>query len=240
MTSEPEQLAFDLPLRSALGAEDFLVSASNEAAVAVIDRWPDWPHAAIFVAGPAGSGKSHLVNVWRTKAGGEIVAAADIDEGAVTLLEQSGALAIEDVDRGIGDERVLFHILNTAVERKLSLLLTGRGALGEMKIGLPDLRSRLRALPCVQIAMPDELLLRALLVKLFADRQLSVEPHVVSFLALRIERSMEAAAAIVAEVDRVALASHRKVTRALAAEAFARYETVRHSPHAGPAPHDST
>ncbi len=226
MSSLPEQLAFDLPLRSALGAEDFLVSACNAAAVAVIDRWPDWPHAAAIVGGPAGSGKSHLVNVWRTKSGAPVLAATELEEGAVAQFEQQGALAVEDIDRGIGDERVLFHILNTAVERKLSLLLTGRVAPGE--IGLPDLRSRLRALPFVQIAQPDEPLLKALLVKLFADRQLGVEPHVVSFLALRIERSMEAAQKIVAEVDRLALASHRKATRALAGEAFQRYEASRH------------
>jgi chromosomal replication initiation ATPase DnaA len=228
MSEAPEQLAFDLPLRSALGAEDFLVSASNEAAVAVIDRWPDWPDAAVFVSGPAGSGKSHLVNVWRTKSDGGVVAGADLGESSLAVFEKSGALAVEDLDRGIGDERVLFHILNTAVEKRLSLLLTGRLAPGEMKIDLPDLRSRLRALPYVQIAQPDEPLLRALLVKLFADRQLTVEPHVVSFLALRIERSMEAAARIVVEVDRLALASHRRVTRALAAEAFARCEAIIH------------
>lgn len=221
MSRLPEQLTFDLPHRSALGAEDFLVSTCNEAAVAVIDRWPDWPHWAMLVGGPGGSGKSHLVNVWRTRSGAAGVMARDLDEGTLSAFARKGALAVENVDGGIKDERVLFHVLNMASEHKLSVLLTTRVLPGELRIALPDLKSRLKALPFVEIAPPDEALLKALLVKLFADRQLSVEPHVISFIALRIERSADAARRIVADMDRLALASHRKVTRALAAEALA-------------------
>jgi chromosomal replication initiation ATPase DnaA len=224
VSPHPEQLAFDLPHRSALGAEDFYVSACNEAAVAVIDRWPDWPHPAMVLGGPAGSGKSHLVNVWRTRSGATGVAAAELGEKAIAALEASRSLAVEDLDRGIGDERVLFHLLNLAVERRLFLLLTASVPPVEIAVALPDLRSRLRALPFIAIARPDEALLKALLVKLFADRQLDIEPHVVSFLALRIERSTAAAQRIVAEVDRLALARQRRVTRALAAGALARSE----------------
>jgi chromosomal replication initiation ATPase DnaA len=221
MTARPEQLVFDLPHRPAEGAEDFLVSASNEAAVAAIDAWPAWLQRALAVVGPAGSGKSHLVSVWRKRAGGACLEAAELSESSVERAASDRALAIEDVDRGIGDERILFHLLNLARETRLHLLLTARSAPGEMEIGLHDLRSRLRALPLVRIEPPDEALLRALLVKLFADRQLTVEPHVISYIALHMEQSMEAAAAIVAELDRRALASHRKVTRALAAELLA-------------------
>ena len=222
MSGAPEQLVFDLPHRSALGAEDFLVSGCNAAAVALIDRWPEWPSGGVAVAGPAGSGKSHLVNVWRTKCGAERIEAPGLGENAIDRLKKARALAVEQLDQGIGDERVLFHLLNVAREHRFSMLLTGRAAPGELEIALPDLRSRLRALPLVQIAAPDEALLKALLVKLFADRQLKVEPHVVAHLALHMERSAEAAERVVAEVDRLALTNHRKVTRALAAEALAR------------------
>jgi chromosomal replication initiation ATPase DnaA len=221
MSGAPQQLVLDLPHRSALGAEDFLVSDCNAAAVAMIDGWPDWPSSVVAVAGPPGSGKSHLVNVWRTKSGAERLEAPSVSENTIGRLERARALAIEHLEQGIGDERVLFHLLNLAREHKLSMLLTGRAAPGELDISLPDLRSRLRALPLAWIATPDEALLKALLVKLFADRQLKVEPHVVAHLALHMERSAEGAARIVAEVDRLALTSHRKVTRALAAEALA-------------------
>lgn len=222
MSGAPEQLTLELPHRAAHGAEDFLVSGCNEAAVLAIDRWPDWPHPAMAVAGPPGSGKSHLVNVWRTRSGALVLPAGDLREDSASRFGTHRAIAIEDIDRGIADEQALFHILNMATEQRLSVLLTSRRAPGELAITLPDLRSRLRAMPVLSIASPDEALLRALLVKLFADRQLVVEPHVVSYLALRIERSTEAAQRTVAEVDRLALASRRRVTRALVAEVLAR------------------
>ncbi len=225
MSEIPRQLTLELPHRAAYGAEDFLVSGCNEAAVAGIDRWPNWLHSAMAVVGPGGSGKSHLVNVWRTRSGAIVLGAPELSAGSARRFEEYKAIAIEDIDRGIADEQVLFHILNMAAEQKKSVLLTSRNALGELAITLPDLRSRLRAVPLLSIANPDEALLSALLVKLFTDRQLVVEPHVISYLALRIERSTEAVARTVAEVDRAALASRRKVTRALVAEVLARLES---------------
>jgi chromosomal replication initiation ATPase DnaA len=220
MTRASRQLLLDLAQRPALGAEDFLVSASNQAAADMIDRWPDWPHASVVVVAPARAGKTHLANVWRLKSGAARLAAGALCEDDAAQAER--ALLVEDLHRGIADERVLFHLLNLVRERKLSMLLTSRVPPGELDVRLPDLRSRLRALPLVMIARPDEVLLKAVLVKHFSDRQLAVEPHVINHIALHMEQSMEAAANIVAEIDRLAMASHRKVTRALAAEALAR------------------
>jgi len=216
----PSQLVLDLAHRPALQAEDFLVSPSNQAAVDFVDRWPDWPMASAIVVAPARAGKTHLANVWRRMSGAARLEAQRIAESDVAWAR--GALLIEDLHAGIGDERVLFHLLNLARERRMSMLLTSRAPPGELALALPDLRSRLRALPVVAIAPPDEALLRAVLVKHFADRQLAVEPHVIGYLALHMEQSMEAAATVVAEVDAAALASHRRVTRALAAEVLAR------------------
>lgn len=216
----PCQLVLELPHRAALQSEDFLVSASNEAAVTLIDRWPRWSAPATLVVGPAGSGKSHLANVWRLRAGASEVKSDRLGEDAVAALEATGALAIEDLDRGISNERVLFHLINLAREKAASLLLTSRLPAGDLIVALPDLRSRLRALPMVRIATPDDGLLRALLVKLFADRQLVVEPHVIAHLALHMDRSFEAASQLVAHCDRLALSRQRRVTRAIAAEAL--------------------
>jgi chromosomal replication initiation ATPase DnaA len=221
MTASPSQLVFDLAHRQALGAEDFLVSNSNAEAVEMIDRWPQWPHPASLVAGPQGSGKSHLANVWRLRSGAGIVAAADLDDEMVAGLPHGGAIVVEDIDRGIAEEKVLFHLLNRARESKVAVLITSRTPPGEQEFRVPDLRSRLRALPMVEVQQPDEALLKAVLVKLFDDRQLIVEPQVIDYLSLRMERSMAAANRIVAAVDRLALATHRKVTRPLAAEALA-------------------
>ncbi|MCC7253394.1 DnaA/Hda family protein [Hyphomicrobium sp.] len=219
--AEPEQLVLSLSHRQAQEAEDFLVSRSNAAAVELVDGWPDWPHPAALVVGPAGSGKSHLANVWRLRSGAELVAAAKLDETAVGVFEARRALVVEDIDRGVGSEQVLFHLLNLARETRGSILLTSRAAPGEIEIALPDLRSRLRAIPPVRIETPDEALMRSVLVKLFSDRQLAVEPHVVSYLALHMDRSMDMALGVVAACDRLSLAMQRKVTRAVAAAALA-------------------
>lgn len=220
--SVPEQLVLDLPHRPALSLEDFLVSASNEAAVALVDGWPQWTARAAIVVGPAGSGKSHLTNVWRLRSGAESVAADTLSEDAVACLVRNGAIAVEDLDRGIADERVFFHLLNLTKEKGYALLATSRAAPGELEVTLPDLRSRLRALPMVRIEAPDDQILKAVLVKLFTDRQLTPEPHVIAHLALHMERSFEAAVRLVEVCDQLALSRQRRVSRTIAGEALER------------------
>jgi chromosomal replication initiation ATPase DnaA len=218
----PEQLVLNLPHRPALALEDFLVGASNEAAVALVDGWPNWTAKAAIVVGPTGSGKSHLTNVWRLKSGAASVAASHLTEEAVAEIERTGAIAVEDLERGISDERVFFHLLNLTKEKGYALLATSRTAPGDLSVALPDLRSRLRALPMVRIEPPGDDVLKAVLVKLFTDRQLTPEPHVINHLALHMERSFEAALQLVESCDQLALSRQRSVTRAIAAEALER------------------
>lgn len=218
MSNTPRQLVLDLPIEEALDIENFLVSASNRAAVDLIERWPDWQHWAAVVTGPEGSGKSHLAAVWMHRSGAIATAGRNLDEALVAAFEATPTLLIEDIDRGIADERIFFHLLNLARERKGSILVTSRAAPGDLAVTLPDLRSRLRALPVAAIAAPDENLIKSVLVKRFADRQISIEPHVVGYIALRIERSLAAVNSIVDQLDRRALAMQRRVTRALAAD----------------------
>ena len=122
--------------------------------------------------------------MWRLRSGAGIVTAAALDDAAVAAPRPTApALVVEDLDRGIADEKALFHLLNRARESKLSMLLTSRTPPGEQEFRIPDLRSRLRALPIVEVQPPDEALLKAVLVKLFADRQLNVEPPVIDYLS---------------------------------------------------------
>jgi chromosomal replication initiation ATPase DnaA len=215
---EPVQLVLELPFLPALEAEDFMESASNAAALAMIGRWPDWPHALVVLSGPAGSGKSHLANVWRLRSGADRIAAGELTDAAIASRRPGQPLLIEDADRGIAEERAFFHLLNLAREQAFHVLVTARSPPGDWQIALPDLRSRLRAAPVAAIAAPDDALLRGVLVKVFADRQLDIEPGVVEMIARRIERSMEAAQRWVAELDRRALQERRRVSRRFVAE----------------------
>lgn len=224
--SAPEQLVFDLPHLDAFEAEDFLVSQCNQAAVDLVHQWPDWPSHAVIISGAAGSGKSHLVSVWRRLSAADAVAMADVTSETIERFKGSGRLAIEDVgvmESGNAEiERLVFHLLNQARESKGQLLITCRRPPGELGIALPDLNSRLKALPVAEIRPIDDALLSGLLVKLFSDRQLAIDPGVIKYLTRHMERSAEAAREIVERIDQLALRTHRKVTRALAGEALRR------------------
>ncbi|MQT11140.1 HdaA/DnaA family protein [Segnochrobactrum spirostomi] len=214
------QLPLALPAAPALGRDDFLVGPTNAAAAELIDRWPGWPSRLVVLVGPAGSGKSHLVAVWRQHAGAEIVAAADLG-GIDPIAAAAGPLAVEDVDSGPIAEVALFHLLNAAATGP-GLLLTARTPPEEWSVRLPDLGSRLRAATRVTMQEADDDLLRRVVVKLFADRQFAVDPGVIDYLLARMERSLAAANRLVAEIDREALAQRRPVTRGLVAEVLAR------------------
>ena len=149
MPDRPKQLALDLPLDPRCGCDDFLVSPSNERAYALVERWPAWPDPALVLIGPRGSGKSHLAAIWAARARAAIVDAAAVAGERVPHLVSSGALVIENVDRGSRDEQALFHLLNLARERGCHLLLTGGAPVERWGLRTPDLVSRLRLAPSV-------------------------------------------------------------------------------------------
>ncbi len=214
----PRQLPLALGFREKFGREDFLPGPSNAAALALSERWPDWPARTVVLVGPEGSGKSHLAAIWAETAGARSIASHAIAAVTVPTALATGALVIEDLREGVCDDAALFHLLNLAREQGDFVLITARFSPNAWTIRLRDLASRLRALPTVALDAPDDALLRAVLVKLFADRQLAVDESLIGYLATRIERSFAAARDIVAELDREALRHKREVNRALAAE----------------------
>jgi chromosomal replication initiation ATPase DnaA len=216
------QLVLDLPLRTARGRDDFLVTPSNAAAVAVVDSYPDWPHYGVVLLGAAGSGKSHLLEVWRQAAGACLIAAPELSSEAPDALLRNGALAIDDAPGKSLDERALFHLLNLARQTASHVLIASTMDPAHWPVTLPDLASRLKALAVTRLDPPDDVLLRGVLVKLFADRQLAVDESVVSYLMLRMPRELEAARHLVAEIDQLALVEKAAVTRALAARVLQR------------------
>ena len=223
------QLPLDLELRPALGRDDFMVAPSNEVAVAWIDRWPDWPGPALAIYGPPGCGKTHLCQVWRAMSGAVQADAAALDANEPPeILGAARACVLDGAEAVLGAEaereRRVLHLYNLLSERGGHLLVTGCDAPARWACALPDLGSRLAATTAVRLAAPDDALIEAVLVKLFADRQLRVGGEVVRFLCARMERSFEAARALVAALDRVSLADRRAVTVPLARRVLAEIE----------------
>lgn len=216
------QMAFDLPLRPARGRGDFFVSGSNYTALAAVEGWQGWQGRKLVLTGPEGSGKSHLVQVWAELADALVIEADAIARADPATLAGRN-VALEDAERLAGDaeaEATAFHLHNLVLAEGGSLLVTARTPPARWGLDLPDLLSRMQGAPIVALSPPDEVLLSAVLVKLFTDRQIRASAQLVTYLAARIERSFTAAQSAVAELDRMALAERRPVTHKLAERLF--------------------
>lgn len=216
MPEKPRQLPLELQHAAGRSRDDLVASPANAEAIALVDDWPDWPSPVVVLAGPAGSGKSHLATVWREAAGAATVDPAMPDD-AIDIAAHA-PLLIDDIDGARIDEDGLFHLINAVRTAASHLLITSRRFPAAWGMKLPDLGSRLKAATVVEIREPDDLLLAGVMTKLFADRQVEVEPHVVQYLVRRIERSLATAARVVEKLDRAALEQKSRITRALAAE----------------------
>ena len=220
MADRPRQLPLALPIHPAHGRDDYVVGAANRAAFDLVTA-ERWPSDVLLLLGPEGAGKTHLATVFAEATAAAIVPAARLAEHDPLALVASGAVVVEDAGEG-GDERALFHLLNAIRQGGGRLLITARTPPSAWGTALADLASRLRAATPVELGLPDDHLLEALLAKLFADRQTTVDPAVVGYLARRMERSFTAAVRLVEALDREALASKAPITRSLAAQVLAR------------------
>jgi chromosomal replication initiation ATPase DnaA len=219
MAEAPRQLPLDLPVAVAHGREDYVVAEANRAAFDLVSA-ERWPSDVLLLVGPEGAGKTHLAALFARATGARVIPASDL--GAHDPLAAAGAaVVVEDAGPGL-DERALFHLLNAVRQSGGRCLITAREPLVGWGIGLPDLASRLRAATPVELGLPDDRLLEAVLAKLFADRQTTVDPAVVAYLSRRMERSFSAAVHLVEALDREALAAKGPITRALAATVLAR------------------
>lgn len=222
-SGEQLPLKFGHPASSA--RDDLIVSSPVNAAISLVDRWPDWPSPVVILAGPTGSGKTHLANIWKERASAALIDDLESD-AAAGHHAATGPVLIEDIDRVGFSETTLFHLINTVLQNNSHLLITTRAWPAAWPVDLPDLRSRLKAATVVEIGEPDDVLLAHVIEKLFADRQIAIDPKIVSYLVQRMERSLAAAQAIVHRIDELALARRGKITRALASEVLAQWETA--------------
>lgn len=178
---------------------DFLVSEANRIAVAHLKRWREWPLSISVLTGPALSGRSILARHFAQMSGGEVI---DDAQGI----------------KGRRDDHFLFHAWNEAQTAHRPLLMVGDTPPSGWDVRLPDLRSRLAAVPHVAIEAPDELLARALICRAFDLAGASYAPDVPDWLLRRVERRYDAIAQVTGLLDRAALSSGRKISVAMAKE----------------------
>jgi chromosomal replication initiation ATPase DnaA len=213
------QIPLILPHNAAMGADDFLVTPSNQDAVAWIEKYPDWPAHGLIVTGAAGSGKSHLLNLWVSQNDAAILSAQNLSASDFSASAALPRIAIDNVDGLAGDltaEENLFHLYNHLKSSGGSLLLTMTRGAGQAGFALPDLRSRLLTLPTASLGVPDDDLLAALIIKQFRDRQVALDAGVVAYIVPRAARDADAIRDLVEKLDHAALAEGRKVSISLA------------------------
>lgn len=217
--SKSSQLTLELAPDPGFERENFVISDSNEKAFAMIELWPHWPDPLLLILGPPGAGKSHLGAIWASAAGAKSMAAAALASADIEALA-SAPLLLEDCETAVEAEAKLFHLLNLMRERRLALLITAKAPPEAWGLATADLVSRLRLSPSVEIGRPDDALIRAVLVKLLVERQLMIDTHVVDYIALRLDRSLDAARAFITALDRESLARHKRISKAIAADVF--------------------
>ncbi len=203
-----------MPFASATSyhAEDFIRGDANAHALALMERWPDWPYSLVVLHGPKGSGKTHLSHVFAKRTNAQFIAPIRIGQlPADQLLAGHHAWVIDGV-QGVKSEDALAQLINHARARGDYVLMTADAPPSQLKFELKDLTSRLTALPEVALGEPDDALLMGVLAKAFADRQLRVGPDILHYAVARLERSFEAAQRFAQQVDDASLASGRGVT----------------------------
>jgi chromosomal replication initiation ATPase DnaA len=224
--SRSQQLPLSFEARRSYARADFVPGASNEAALAFVDAWPDWPARTCAIAGPLGSGKTHLAEIWRAAANAIVIEPQAVADELVAAMEGGRAILLDDAD-GVRNGKAFFHLLNFVNQSGGWLLMTGREAPVRWPADVPDLHSRLTAVPAVDLQAPDEALLARVLLKLFADRQLKLPENLIDYLVPRLERSFAEAERLVDLIDTLALQQKRNISVEIGAQAVRHLEAER-------------
>lgn len=224
MKTRLEQLPLSLSHSTEFYSDDLVVTKSNMSAYELIEHWPNWPMPIAVLVGPKGSGKTHFASVWAELANASRVQPDKLGNAIVTATKAKPIL-IEDIDTVSLDETAFFHLINSIrqthlIASKTTLLLTSKTEPVNWHVKLDDLKSRLKSVTLATIEQPDDELLTTVAFKMFADRQITVDPAVIDYLVTRCERSLFALGKLIASIDRLALQRKSRITKALVSEAI--------------------
>jgi chromosomal replication initiation ATPase DnaA len=211
-----------------LGEEDFLVTPCNENAYMAIKLWPNWQHFALNIYGPKSSGKSHLANIWINQLQHSlprpiqipILSAHNINMKNVNkIANEYPYIVVDNLDASINEE-AFFHLYNFYNVLERFVLFISEVPPSKLSLKLPDLRSRLNIVPCVEILQPDDEMLMALIVKLFNDRQIIISQDILDYMLIHTERSFNYISRLVAEIDDISWTYGRAVSIAIVKDAL--------------------
>lgn len=175
---------------------NFHVAPGNQAAVDMLREPQRWTSAALLLLGPKGAGKTHLGCAWQAETSGEFI---------------DDAHHVSEVD--------LFDAINRALAgQNKGLLLTSHLAPTEWGVSMPDLKSRLNAMPTVTLPEHDEHSLEPILRELFSQVGREVRQDVVAYVLNQTERSVEALRELVHELDIAAGSAKADLTKAFVAK----------------------
>ncbi|MGY9034177.1 MAG: chromosomal replication initiator DnaA [Rhodobacterales bacterium] len=211
------QLSFSLPKKETLDRDNYFVSQANQGAVSLIEDWINWPSRKLILVGSEGSGKTHLGHLWASEVGATIINATTLMEQQVSELSKAPVLVedINEIQRNQPVEIVLFHLHNLLYSEGHSLLMTSQILPGRLSFSLEDLQSRIEASTIAKLHPVDDDLLGAILIKMFADRQIYFSDKLLTYVLSRVERSYTAAKLFVEEVDSKAMAESRVIGKKL-------------------------
>lgn len=206
-----QQNCFAFPKESRFYKEDFVVTSSNEKAYRMLEAWPNGRELGfaklMLLCGPEGSGKSHLTHIWEEK--------HQAQRWEANFLTLPGDCIrygiIENIDL-IEDEESLLHVINACLDSPSYMLLTSAFPPMQMRVILPDLYSRLQAIPVAQIEAPDDDLMQVLLEKQCSDRQLRIGGDVLRYVIARMDRSYYAIRAMAEKLEALSLSMQRPIT----------------------------
>ena len=211
------QLSFSLPKKETLDRDNYFVSQANQGAVSLIEDWINWPSQKLILVGSEGSGKTHLGHLWASEVGATIINATTLMEQQISELSKAPVLVedINEIQRNQPVEIILFHLHNLLHSEGHSLLMTSQILPGRLSFSLKDLQSRIEASTTAKLHPVDDNLLGAILIKMFADRQIYFSDKLLTYVLSRVERSYTAAKLFVEEVDSKAMTESRVIGKKL-------------------------
>ncbi len=205
-----KQLVFNFPFKKNYLKQDFYVSENNFKAYKLIESWPKWPSRLVNIFGPTGCGKTHLVNILKTKIQSIIVLSKDVNEEILSEYKTKECLIIDDFRNDI-EEKILYSIINQAFQDNKYLIISSSVSLKKFETELKDLKSRYGSFIDIGIDLPTDDLIRVILTKNFSDKQIQVSEKNIEYILKNIERSYEKINSFSNSIDSLSLAKAQPI-----------------------------